>query len=120
MLHATQDLRRTLANVQTLLASEGVLLLLEGTQPLRFGDLIVGLTDGWWSFTDTELRPSHALISGRKWQALLADCGFSDVIIGPEGDGVLANQALILRADLVSQLPRGSRLSSRDKRAARG
>ena len=96
VLHATQDLRRTLANVQTLLASEGVLLLLEGTQPLRFGDLIVGLTDGWWSFTDTELRPSHALISGRKWQALLADCGFSDVIIGPEGDGVLANQALIL------------------------
>ncbi len=96
VLHATQDLRQTLANVQTLLASEGVLLLLEGTQPLRFGDLIVGLTDGWWRFTDTELRPSHALISARKWQALLADGGFSDVIISPEGDGVLANQALIL------------------------
>jgi len=96
VLHATQDLRQTLANVQTLLASEGVLLLLEGTRPLRFGDLIVGLTDGWWRFTDTELRPSHPLISERKWQALLADCGFGDVIISPEGGGVLANQALIL------------------------
>ncbi|MGF7179797.1 SDR family NAD(P)-dependent oxidoreductase [Tunturiibacter psychrotolerans] len=96
VLHATQDLRQTLANVQTLLASEGLLLLLEGTQPLRFGDLIVGLTDGWWRFTDTELRPSHPLISGRKWQELLADSGFSDVIISPESDGVLANQALIL------------------------
>jgi NADPH:quinone reductase-like Zn-dependent oxidoreductase/SAM-dependent methyltransferase/acyl carrier protein len=98
VLHATPDLRQTLKNIQALLASEGMLLLLEGTRPLRFGDLIVGLTEGWWKFKDTELRPSHALISDRKWQALLADSGFTDVVISPEGeqDGVLANQSLIL------------------------
>ncbi len=98
VLHATRDLRQTLKNARTLLASEGVLLLLEGTRPLRFGDLIVGLTDGWWRFTDTELRPSHALLSEGKWQALLADAGFTDVVISPEGgqDGVLANQCLLL------------------------
>ena len=98
VLHATQDLQQTLKNVQTLLASQGLLLLLEGTRPLRFGDLIVGLTEGWWRFKDTELRPFHALISDRKWQALLASCGFTDVVISPEvePDGVLANQSLIL------------------------
>jgi NADPH:quinone reductase-like Zn-dependent oxidoreductase/SAM-dependent methyltransferase/acyl carrier protein len=98
VLHATADLRRALDNVRTLVASEGVLLLLEGTRPLRFGDLIVGLTDGWWKFEDTELRPSHALMANGKWRTLLADSGFTDVVISPEGegDGVLGNQSLIL------------------------
>ena len=113
VLHATQDLRQTLANVRTLLASEGVLLLLEGTRSLRFGDLIVGLTDGWWRFTDTELRPSHALISGQKWEALLASCGFTDVIVSPECAGVLENQALILsRGPRVAVAERPSRVHS--------
>lgn len=98
VLHATQNLRQTVKNVQTLLASEGLLLLLEGTRPIRSGDMIVGLTEGWWKFTDTDLRPSHALISGQKWQGLLTDVGFADVVVSPEGeqDGVLANQSLIL------------------------
>ena len=98
VLHATADLQRTLDNVRTLVASEGVLLLLEGTRPLRFGDLIVGLTDGWWKFEDTGLRPSHALMGSGKWRTLLADSGFTDVVIHPEGegDGALANQSLIL------------------------
>ena len=98
VLHATADLQRTLDNVGTLLASEGVLLLLEGTRPLRFGDLIVGLTDGWWKFEDTGLRPSHALMGSDKWRMLLAGSGFTDVVISPEGEGdsVLANQSLIL------------------------
>jgi acyl transferase domain-containing protein/NADPH:quinone reductase-like Zn-dependent oxidoreductase/SAM-dependent methyltransferase/acyl carrier protein len=110
VLHATQDLHQTLANVRTLLASEGVLLLLEGTRPLCFGDLIVGLTDGWWRFTDTELRPSHPLISEQKWEALLASCGFTDVIVSPEDAGVLANQALILsRGPRVALAERQSR-----------
>lgn len=101
VLHATEDLRTTLTNAQALLASEGVLLLLEGTRPIRFGDLIVGLTEGWWRFRDTELRPAHALISSRKWQGLLEDCGFTGVTVSPDGGGVFANQAVI-----VSRAPR--------------
>lgn len=96
VLHATEDLRTTVANVGKLLRSAGVLLLIEGTRPLRFGDLIVGLTDGWWRFNDTELRPSHALIPARSWQALLECCGFTDITVSPEARGVFANQALIL------------------------
>jgi acyl transferase domain-containing protein/NADPH:quinone reductase-like Zn-dependent oxidoreductase/SAM-dependent methyltransferase/acyl carrier protein len=116
VLHATQDLRQTLENVRELLTSDGVLLLLEGTKPLRFGDVIVGLTEGWWRFTDTELRPSHALISDRKWTELLADCGFHQTIFSPEADGVLANQSLIISrgphlsgADQPHALPRQAR-----------
>jgi NADPH:quinone reductase-like Zn-dependent oxidoreductase/SAM-dependent methyltransferase/acyl carrier protein len=98
MLHATADLRRTLENVQTLLCPEGLLLLLEATRPLRFADMIVGLTEGWWRFTDTEIRSSHALLSEEKWRKLLSACGFGEVAVSPQlnGSDVLSNQKLIL------------------------
>ena len=98
VLHATAELRQTLKHVRTLLGSRGLLVLLEGTRPLRFGDIIVGLTEGWWKFTDTDLRPSHALLSAPKWRDLLTDDGFTDVVSSPETEGVdvLANQSLIL------------------------
>ena len=98
VLHATQDLQQTLKNARTLLASEGLLILLEATRPLRFADIIVGLTEGWWRFTDTELRPSHALLSADQWQKLLTGSGFTEVATSPEqeGESVVSNQSLIL------------------------
>ena len=98
VLHATADLRQTLQQVRTLLSSEGLLLLVEATRLLRFADIIVGLTEGWWRFTDTELRPAHALLSRDGWRDLLTGSGFTDVAICPEPgkDSVLSNQSLIL------------------------
>jgi acyl transferase domain-containing protein/NADPH:quinone reductase-like Zn-dependent oxidoreductase/SAM-dependent methyltransferase/acyl carrier protein len=98
VLHATADLRQTLENIQTLLRPDGLLLLLEVTRPLRFADIIVGLTEGWWRFTDQEIRSSHALLSEEKWREFLSARGFSEVTVSPEHDGndVLSNQKLIL------------------------
>lgn len=94
VVHATPDLRRTLDQVKQLMASDGQLLLLEGTRATRFGDLTVGLTDGWWSFTDTELRPSYALMERHKWLDLLADMGFEETTALPDDDSAI--QAVIL------------------------
>jgi NADPH:quinone reductase-like Zn-dependent oxidoreductase/SAM-dependent methyltransferase/acyl carrier protein len=80
VLHATQDLRQTLSYIHDLLAPGGCLLLLEGTLPLRWVDLIFGLTEGWWWFQDTDLRPDHPLISVQHWQALLQTVGFESAI----------------------------------------
>ena len=98
MLHATADLRQTLQQVESLLSSEGLLVLLEATRPLRFADMIVGLTEGWWRFTDTDLRPLHALLSEEQMAGLLAGSGFTEVAISPEEgeESVLSNQSLIL------------------------
>ena len=98
VLHATADLGQTLDNVNMLLCSEGLLLLLEATCPLRFAEIIVGLTEGWWRFTDKEIRASHALLSEEKWCDLLSARGFSEVTVSPEQGGadVLSNQKLIL------------------------
>ena len=52
VLHATADVRQALAHARALLASGGLLILRESTSPLRYVDLIFGLTEGWWRFTD--------------------------------------------------------------------
>jgi acyl transferase domain-containing protein/NADPH:quinone reductase-like Zn-dependent oxidoreductase/SAM-dependent methyltransferase/acyl carrier protein len=80
VLHATQDLRQTLSYIHDLLAPGGYLILLEGTLPLRWVDLIFGLTEGWWRFQDTDLRSDHPLISVQQWQALLQTVGFASAI----------------------------------------
>jgi acyl transferase domain-containing protein/NADPH:quinone reductase-like Zn-dependent oxidoreductase/SAM-dependent methyltransferase len=112
VLHATADLRQTLGNVQTLLCPGGLLLLLEATRLLRFADIIVGLTEGWWRFTDKETRSSHALLSEEKWRELLSARGFSEVAVSPErgGEDVLSNQKLIL-----ARGPRSVRISEERK-----
>ncbi|MEZ4867753.1 MAG: SDR family NAD(P)-dependent oxidoreductase [Caldilineaceae bacterium] len=85
VLHATQDLAQTLAHVNQLLAPGGMLLLLEGTARQRWLDLIFGLTEGWWHFTDTDLRPDYPLLTVEQWQTLLCTCGFSDALsLSPE------------------------------------
>ena len=85
VLHATADLQQTLSQVKQLLAPQGLIILLEGTKPQRFADLIVGLTEGWWKFSDRDLRPSYPLIPKEKWLSLLSKVGFtSATAIGSE------------------------------------
>ncbi|MBW4567204.1 MAG: SDR family NAD(P)-dependent oxidoreductase [Tolypothrix carrinoi HA7290-LM1] len=79
VLHATRDLRQTLENVKQLLASSGLLVLLELTATDRFADLVFGLLNGWWLFTDVQLRRSHPLLSEPQWRSLLKDVGFAEV-----------------------------------------
>ncbi len=113
VLHATSDLRRTLRNVQKLLASQGLLVLLEGSVPQRFGDLTVGLTDGWWSYSDKDLRPDYALLAENKWLDLLAAMNFTEALALPQSEdrkGVLQTQAVILaRGPAIIPPSRGAR-----------
>ncbi|MCP4993781.1 MAG: SDR family NAD(P)-dependent oxidoreductase [Gammaproteobacteria bacterium] len=74
VLHATRDLRQTLAHIRQLLAPGGLLVLWEGTQRSRRLDLIFGLTEGWWRFADE--RRDYPLLTSPEWQDLLLDCGF--------------------------------------------
>lgn len=97
VLHATPDLAATLRTVRPLLAPGGVLVLLEGTAPQRFGDLTVGLLEGWWSFRDTNRR-SYALMPRSQWLSLLADEGFESPVAIPGDDAgpVLSQQAVFV------------------------
>lgn len=84
VLHATADLRRTLEHVRQLLASDGLLVIMEATKNQGWGDLIFGLTEGWWKFSDRDLRPNHPLLSQTKWQQLLQEMKFLEVTTLPQ------------------------------------
>ncbi len=77
VLHATRDLRQTLRNVKTLLAPGGQLLLIEAIERHRWADVIFGLTEGWWRYTDLNLRKDYPLLTIPGWQKLLTEEGFS-------------------------------------------
>jgi malonyl CoA-acyl carrier protein transacylase len=99
VLHATADLRQTLKYVQQLLASEGLLVLIEAIGRQRTLDLTFGLTEGWWRFTDQDLRPSYPLLSPSKWLNVLEELGFTQTVTLPETEvtqGQLLQQAVIL------------------------
>ncbi|HLS56237.1 MAG TPA: type I polyketide synthase [Zeimonas sp.] len=99
VLHATADLRQALFHARALLAPGGILMGLEGVAPERWVDLTFGLTEGWWRFTDTDLRPDYPLIGRTQWRDLLTALGFTDVTTVPDdssGQRSLAQQALIV------------------------
>ena len=98
VIHATADITRTLGHVRSLLARHGLLVMLEVTAPQRWFDLTVGLTDGWWAFTDSALRPRDATLSRAAWLDLLPRCGFGSAVALPATAqrGVLALQSVLV------------------------
>ncbi len=83
VLHATTDLRKTFRHVLERLAPGGLLILVEVTRPQGWIDLTFGLTEGWWRFTDRDLRPDYPLLSPARWKSFLASAGFADVALVP-------------------------------------
>ncbi|CAM3420102.1 type I polyketide synthase [Parendozoicomonas haliclonae] len=76
VIHATCDIGVALENLHILLRDKGHLLFIEGTSSSLWIDLIFGLLDGWWRFTDTSLRPNHPLLKREQWLRLLPLYGY--------------------------------------------
>ncbi|WP_288255010.1 type I polyketide synthase [uncultured Hydrogenophaga sp.] len=107
VLHATADLRATLRHVKGLMAPGAMLLLLEGVAPERWVDLTFGLTEGWWRFTDTDLRPGYPLMPRERWLSALAELGFDGACAVPDAMGM--SRAADQQALIVARAPRGGR-----------
>lgn len=107
VIHATQDLRTTLRHVRQLLAPGGLFVMLEVTAPQRWVDITFGLTDGWWRFSDKDLRPDYPLLSRSRWISLLQSAGFAEANTVPQVGGeversVLEEAVIIARAPAAS------------------
>jgi len=95
VVHATSDLRQTLSRIASLLAPGGILLMAETLAGQPWIDMTVGITEGWWRFTDLELRPRYPLVDKQSWMALLAEVGFHSVIALPDEEpGILSSQLI--------------------------
>ncbi len=103
VLHATADLRRTFRHVRQLLAPGGVLVLLEVTRPQSYVDVTFGLTEGWWLFSDSDLRRASPLLSRDEWLAFLRrDAGFVAVEAVPGTHAEPVQAVVFARAPLAA------------------
>ncbi|WP_414640714.1 SDR family NAD(P)-dependent oxidoreductase [Archangium sp.] len=76
-LHATRDMRRTLAQAASMLRPGGLFLANEVTRRQAFTTLTFGITKGWWLYRDPELRIPHSpLVDASTWTLLLGELGF--------------------------------------------
>jgi acyl transferase domain-containing protein/aryl carrier-like protein len=84
VLHATEDLRATVGHAASLLRRGGWLVLSETTAFSGFATLTFGLLDGWWRWTDAELRvPGSPLADVATWQSVLTGAGFGRIAALP-------------------------------------
>ncbi|AZC62590.1 non-ribosomal peptide synthetase [Pseudomonas chlororaphis] len=80
VIHATQDIRTSVRHIQSLMKTHGQFLLLELTENSLFSHLTFGLLEGWWRFTDPELRmPYGPALSAASWRSVLLDQAFDRV-----------------------------------------
>ena len=99
VVHATSDLAAALARVRRVMAPGGRLVMLEVTSPRRWFDLTVGLTSGWWAYTDTDLRRDGPLLDRQGWLDLLRRAGFAtpEALDGdPDLPGSRGQQAVLV------------------------
>ncbi|HSO75766.1 MAG TPA: SDR family NAD(P)-dependent oxidoreductase, partial [Blastocatellia bacterium] len=87
VVHATRDIAATTKHLHSLLSPNGVLLLVEATRLRRWDEMIWGLTEGWWHFTDEQLRIDSPLLSLDAWDQLLRKEGFQTVESYPRDQG---------------------------------
>ena len=80
VIHATRNISDSLSHIRELLAPAGQIILLEITNSMVWLDLVFGMTDGWWRFSDHELRPDHPLMNVDQWIGVCEQVGFSEVV----------------------------------------
>jgi acyl transferase domain-containing protein/acyl carrier protein len=99
VVHATADLSATIGRLKDLLSPDGALILVEVTGKQRWADITVGLLDGWWSYTDLELRRDYPTLQSGAWQPMLKDAGFGSVVTLPrksDRQSIFSRQELIV------------------------
>ncbi len=100
VIHATRNLSVSLGHAQKMLASEGILMMLEVTNSPVYLDLIFGMTEGWWLYEDLDIRTEHATMSPDKWKSVLESNGYSDVACYSDfpGNDVSCQTVILARA----------------------
>ena len=108
-VHAVRDVRASLAQLYTLLAPGGLLLLVESTEHLAWHDFSTGLIEGWQHFTD-DLRQDTPLLPATRWVELLRAAGFHEAVAapGPDSAADIMKQHVLVAQKPGSAIPAGA------------
>ncbi len=105
VIHATADLRQTLARLNQILAPGGLLVMLEITAPQRWVDISFGLTEGWWRFTDRDLRQSGPLLRRESWLRLFKQSGYIQPVSIPGSSSPVDQDVILAQKPVASVSP---------------
>mmetsp|Transcript_31455 Transcript_31455/g.50449 ORF Transcript_31455/g.50449 Transcript_31455/m.50449 type:complete len:195 (+) Transcript_31455:62-646(+) len=95
VVHATSHLASTLSNVHRLLKPGGHFVLNEVYISNMNEDMTWGMTEGWWLFTDQEIRATYPLLEVRSWMELYRSAGFEIVHVENIGtQSIIVGQAV--------------------------
>ncbi|CAM3417662.1 SDR family NAD(P)-dependent oxidoreductase [Parendozoicomonas haliclonae] len=102
VLHATPDIQQCLKHIRTLCAPSGQFIFVEMLKPVPWLDLIFGLLDGWWCFTDHPQRTEHPLINASQWFEQLSAAEFHGGRVVPvPGSGAFQKLLMASASDVV-------------------
>ncbi|CAL8118587.1 unnamed protein product [Orchesella dallaii] len=82
VIHATKDLSESISNLRQLLRPKGLLSLVEGAKE-NYITTVFGLLEGYWRFTDLNIRQHHPLVNGETWRNLCLSSGFDQAVAVP-------------------------------------
>lgn len=99
VLHDTTLLRRSLRTLRSVLAPDGLLLVVEQTAFHPWFDLTMGLQQGFDGSADTDLRGVHPLLDRDQWASVLTECGYTNttVLTASAGPGSVGFDVLVAR-----------------------
>ncbi|WP_255424541.1 class I SAM-dependent methyltransferase [Corallococcus sp. CA041A] len=81
VLHATRDIRRTVANLKRLLRPGGLLVVSDATAVQGYVTMTFGLMKGWWRFDDARVRMEGSpLLDAGQWLRVLKAGGFQTAL----------------------------------------
>ena len=81
VLHNAKNIKQLLEEIHSLLSSNGILVLTEGTKINDYSTLVYGLSAAWWGSLDAEIRIAGSpLMSVSQWKALLTATKFDFVL----------------------------------------
>ncbi|NKB61133.1 MAG: SDR family NAD(P)-dependent oxidoreductase [Gammaproteobacteria bacterium] len=106
VLHATQDIKRTLRHVKAILRKNGLLLINELCDVSVFAHLTFGLLEGWWLSKDSALRiPNSPMLYPNIWETVLHSEGFPDVLFTMPAARSLGQQIILAESDGIVRYP---------------
>ena len=73
VVHTAPDICCAVGHLTQVLIEDGLLLLIETVRPSRLDLMIWGLTQGWWSYEDVDLRNRTPILSLDQWDEALQD-----------------------------------------------
>lgn len=116
VLHATENISRTLSNAKVLLKRNGLLILNELSERSVFSHLTFGMLEGWWLYQDAEVRmPFSPGLFSDSWERCLTAVGYSEVYFPTPASHVLGQQIVVATSDGYNKVSKQSGFGSQDR-----